>query len=248
MRQKNQIILRQLRCLLGSLFLFFLVAHLCHLSFFGELNGGNRAFDLNSEHNAPTLYQSILWCFCSYFCYRIGKADSSKASKMWYLFSFVFFFLGVDEYTMIHDSFSEPLRNSFNLTGAFYFAWVIPYLILLVFLAPFAWNFLKSIPIKTSIKFVISGIVFVTGSLGMEMIGAGRHEAYGRSDWLYTVLTTIEESLEIIGISLFLYFLCEYITKINTSLLIKRATLKKVITILIIVGFILTVGQILKLT
>jgi hypothetical protein len=44
----------------------------------------------------------------------------------------------------------------------------------------------------------------------MEMVGAGRKETYGRRDFWYSVSTTIEESFEIIGVSLFVYFLYEY--------------------------------------
>ena len=220
--QRHPNTLPQILLLLIGLFVFLLIGQFCHFAFFSEFSGGNKAFELNNEHNIPTFYQAILWLFCSFFSFRIGKSSEKSNAALWFLFSFVFFFLSLDEYFMIHDGLSKPMKERFNLSGALHFGWVIPYAILLLILAPFAWKFVKSLPKAYSIKFVFSGIVFVFGAMGVEMIGAGRHELYGKGDKLYIVFTSIEESLEIIGISLFLYFLIDYASKFHPQTLLTR--------------------------
>ena len=65
------------------------------------------------------------------------------------------------------------------------------------------------------ILFLISGITFVSGTLGFEMLGGRQAELYGRNNILYALFYTCEESLEMIGIAIFIYTLLTYI--INQS-------------------------------
>ena len=52
---------------------------------------------------------------------------------------------------------------------------------------------------------------YVGGALGMELI-KGRHSyLYGQKNLAYGVITTIEESLEMLGIVVFIYALLDYI-------------------------------------
>ena len=60
--------------------------------------------------------------------------------------------------------------------------------------------------------FYISGIVYVSGAVGMEMIGAKYYEIYletqqDAQDFGYVLLTTAEEILEMSGIALFIFSL-----------------------------------------
>ena len=59
--------------------------------------------------------------------------------------------------------------------------------------------------------FRVIWIYFILGALGFEMIGAPRVKNFGRADYLYAFFTTVEESLEFIGIILFNYSLITYI-------------------------------------
>lgn len=220
-------ILKKIRLLLSSIFLFLLAGHLLHIFFGASGQDWQHLFDFNFEKNIPTLYQSILWVFCGFFAYRVAYVSEQASRWMWFFFSFVFFFLATDEYFQIHDSLNKPIKNALGLGGSFHFGWVLPYAVLLLGLLPIAWKFFRTLPFRYSLKFAFSGAVFIFGAFIMEMVGAGRHEIYGRSDSWYTLCTTIEESLEIIGISLFLYFLCEYIYRFYPDLLLSRKSFLK---------------------
>ncbi len=39
----------------------------------------------------------------------------------------IYTFLAIDETAQIHEKLIAPIRVAFGLTGALYFAWVIPY-------------------------------------------------------------------------------------------------------------------------
>jgi hypothetical protein len=58
---------------------------------------------------------------------------------------------------------------------------------------------------------MLAGAGYVGGALGMEMIGGAYASAYGY-DAYYPVLTIVEETLEMLGILLFLHALLCYMT------------------------------------
>ncbi len=182
---------------------FFIVIHIVHLFVFFRTGTHWAVFDLNKEHNPPTLYQAMLWLCSSLLSLWAVKNLKSSARSLWIFFSMIFLFLACDEYFVIHDSLNDPLREKFGLGGAFYFGWVIPYAVALILLLPLAWKFLRSLPIKTQSLFAFSGFIYVFGAFGMELISASHREIHGRDNITFAVATTIEESLEILGVSLF---------------------------------------------
>ncbi|MCP4073542.1 MAG: hypothetical protein GY742_17660 [Hyphomicrobiales bacterium] len=74
------------------------------------------------------------------------------------------------------------------------------------------------------VKFVASGVVYVTGALGMEMVGGYFASSVGWESTSYIVIATIEESLEIIGLAMFAGFLFGYLVELvpGTSARIAR--------------------------
>jgi len=59
---------------------------------------------------------------------------------------------------------------------------------------------------------VISGTIYVTGALGLELFGGQRFESHGK-DLTYLMLTSCEEYLEMLGIVLFIHTLLKYISE-----------------------------------
>ena len=61
---------------------------------------------------------------------------------------------------------------------------------------------------------LLSGVIFIAGSLGMEMLGAHYLKPRWSGDWAYTICYTLEETLEMIGPALFIRTALRYaITK-----------------------------------
>ncbi|WP_319370802.1 hypothetical protein [uncultured Ilyobacter sp.] len=75
----------------------------------------------------------------------------------------------------------------------------------------FYYKFLFDLPKKTMYYFVIAGFVYLAGAIGVETISGYYRHISIEKDLIYTVMTTIEESFEMIGIIIFINGLIQYI-------------------------------------
>jgi len=169
-------------------------------------------FDFNTEKNIPTLYSSIALLVASVLLYSIALAHKKMKSSclMWLGLSLIFLFLSIDEISSIHERFVKPTREAFKTSWLFFYAWVIPYgIALVVFIIAYS-KFLFNLPKNTMILFLVSGAIFVSGAIGFELLGGRQDELYGNTNILYSFYYTCEESLEMVGIAIFIYTLLSY--------------------------------------
>jgi len=176
-------------------------------------------FSFNKEGNFPSLYSAFAIFFASGLLYIIAKSTKRKKEYYnWMGLSFVFLFLSLDEWFSLHEKLAVPTRELLSTSGIFTFAWIIPYgIVLLIFTLAYL-RFLFYLPKKTKYLFVTAGSIYVAGALGMEMVGGMIYELYGRHNLYYAIEYTIEESLEMIGIVIFIYALMGYICKNISSI------------------------------
>lgn len=164
-------------------------------------------FDLNGEHNVPALFSSLaivaaaMLLFVTAFAVRARGRPHFAA---WCLLGAVFVFLGVDESVGLHETLNRPVRDALQVGGALHFAWVVPYAVLLGGLALLLWRFVLALDSRTRHAFVVSGVVYVTGALLLEMVGSLLWLSSGAQSRLYYIETTAEETLEMLGIALFI--------------------------------------------
>ncbi|MBL4898786.1 MAG: hypothetical protein COA42_22090 [Alteromonadaceae bacterium] len=169
-------------------------------------------FNFDTEKNIPTLYSSIALLFSSMLlsiiAFQSKKLDLSYIP--WFGLSFIFMFLSVDEISSIHERFTGPVKETLGVSGFLYYAWVIPYgLALVVFIMAYS-KFLFKLPRRTMIMFLISGATFVSGAVGLELLGGRQTDLYGMENITYATITTCEELLEMLGIAIFIYTLLTY--------------------------------------
>lgn len=171
-------------------------------------------FDLNGEQNIPTLYATLSLLLCSVLLLSIGLRHKNTLTPWvaWLLLSLIFALMALDELAALHERINNPIYESENLPSYFHFAWVIPYGIALVVVGLLYVPFLLRLPKTTRFLFITSGIIFVSGALGLELLEGNRIESHGM-DFKYFLLTTCEELLEMCGIALFIYALLDYSTK-----------------------------------
>ena len=123
----------------------------------------------------------------------------------------VFLFLAYDEGFQGHESFILPMKERYDLDGIFYFAWIIPFFVALIVLFVILFNFLKKLPRTTCYHFFSSGVIFVSGAIGLEMLGGWYVSNYSNNDLIWGYIYTIEELLEMFGVSYFIYGLLIYL-------------------------------------
>lgn len=172
--------------------------------------------DLDIERNLPTFYSALAMEFCAILLcviYVYHKNNHHPSSWAWLGLVIIFAFLGLDESTKIHENVGDLISPSVDASGALFYPWVIPYSIAITFIGIIYLPWLKQLPTATAIQFILSGIVFLSGALGMEMISAGYAEEHGTYSSHYTWTYTIEETLEMLGIMIFARALILYISK-----------------------------------
>lgn len=170
-------------------------------------------FDFNTEKNIPTFYSSVALIIASLLLLFITNLHKKEQLPyvLWGVLSFIFLFLSIDEISSIHEKLNEPIKNNIDATGLLYFAWVIPYGIALIAFVAAYLKFLLKLPKTTMRLFILSGSLFVLGAIGFEMLGGWQAELNGNRGLLYAIFYTFEESLEMLGVALFIYALLEYI-------------------------------------
>ena len=175
-------------------------------------------FDFNEEDNIPTFFSVQLLLLASGLLLIIAKLElSHKMARRWSFLSAVFLFLALDESISIHEQFSNLINNVYHtdtkMSGYLHFSWVLPYAlgltVLTVIYAPFIWQ----LPPFIRTFFVLSGCVFVTGAMGLEIIEAHYSVLHGTHDLYYALLYTLEETMEMSGVVLFIYALITYIAQ-----------------------------------
>ncbi|WP_017020163.1 hypothetical protein [Aliivibrio fischeri] len=174
-----------------------------------------RLFNVDREMNIPTLYSSCAMIFASLLLGLIAYVHLQKNEKYlaWAGLSGIFLFLALDEMTELHEMLVGPVRSSLNTTGILYFAWVIPYAVLLVIFALIYFKFLFRLPSTTRNRLILAGVIYVSGALVMELIGGKIAEQHGTDALVYAISYSIEETLEMLGIAVLIYTATTYISE-----------------------------------
>ncbi|PCJ68743.1 MAG: hypothetical protein COA62_12950 [Rhodobiaceae bacterium] len=184
-----------------------------------------RHFELDAERNVGAWYSSalmVLIAVCAFFNWQMNRHRTDIVSYSWLLISVVFFALSVDETAGFHEVVDVPLRETFELTGAFYNPWIFFGAFFVVVFAAVLMPFLLSLPRMIAALFVVSGAIYVGGALGLEPFDAYFEYTYGEGSFPHIVSTIIEETLEMIGLTLFLHANLIYMADTRTTLLLRR--------------------------
>jgi hypothetical protein len=162
-------------------------------------------FDFDTEQNVPTYYSGCLFLLNVLLLLSVRQAAKSlsKPNVIWLMLAALFLFLGFDELFAVHERLGRPVREAWNLSGIFFFAWVLPYgaavLLLAMLFLPVWWRLNQ----RSRFWLSMSAATYLAGALGMEMIGG----LYRQPDLLFVSLATIEESLELAGLIMLTYSL-----------------------------------------
>jgi hypothetical protein len=183
-----------------------------------------RLFDLDQEMNVPTVYSALAILACSGLLAVIARsqrlARSARHGRPWWLLSLIFLGLAFDELLGLHEELTDriDLGRFSRFTS---FSWVVVGAGFVVVLAVAFGRFLIALPATTRRLFLQAGVLFVGGSLGMEVLG-GHYGGPGRQDSLaYVVVAHVEEVLEMAGIVVFVYALLAYLRR-ETPIVVAR--------------------------
>lgn len=172
--------------------------------------------DLDGENTIPAYYEGMSLLVCSLLLMLIAWEKNRARDRFvwqWRILACAFVFLSLDEVASIHEISIEFIRDRFHTSGIFHFAWVIPAGMLVIAMGVMYARFLWNLPARSRWLFVISGVTFVSGALVMEMVGGHIHNTFGQYSIQYLTETIVEEALEMVGITLFIFTLLDYLER-----------------------------------
>ena len=173
---------------------------------FGADKNWLEALNMDRELNMPTLFSTLLLFTAARLLMQLSDASQQESAADWTLLSRIFVFLAVDEALQIHEILIFPgLRH--HIHPALASTWVIPYGLIALGLFWRFRHFLTTLSAKTSNSFLCAGGVYISGAIGMEMVGsfAVRSGVIRLHSFWYGAITGIEETLEITGFIIFLH-------------------------------------------
>jgi hypothetical protein len=169
-----------------------------------------RLFDFDTERNLPSFFSGCLFLINAllFLLVWLAAPAASRPPMIWLFLAALFVFLAFDELFEVHERLIRPIRESLNLSGFLFFAWVVVYGVgVVVLTTTFALTWWR---LHRRVKLWLgwSATTYLAGALGLEMIGAKYYEAMGKKfDLVSGVLYTIEESLEIAGLIMLVHSL-----------------------------------------
>lgn len=180
-----------------------------------------RLVDLDAEINIPTFFSAVILLISALLLFYIAQVNRAvrKDYFAWLILALAFLFLSLDEAAMIHEMLIGIFKRAPD-PGLFYNTWVIPYGIALIVGGVIYIPFLIRLPRRSLILFVVSGIIYVSGAIGVEMF-EGRYESVsGTKNLIYDIYCAVEESMEMFGVALFIFALLDYISSTSKSITI----------------------------
>jgi hypothetical protein len=163
-------------------------------------------FDVDQENNLPTWFSTFLLLVASallWLCARRKRAAGERWSGHWRALAVGFLLMSVDEVAGVHESINSVIVMTWAIPGA-----VMAALIGLAFIP-----FLLSLPRRTALLFGVAGGGYLAGAVGIEIVGNAMVGQRLRDTLQYNLTTLAEESLEMLGLVLFIYALLCYMRR-----------------------------------
>lgn len=174
-----------------------------------------RLFNVDEERNIPTYFTMLLMMIIVALLGLITILNSNLKSPyvmQWAVLFSGFLYMAYDEIFHLHEKLIWPVQSMLgehNL-GVFYFAWVVPGIIVVMLIGLFMLRFLLHLPKPVRVRFLLAAAIYLGGAIGFELIGGQHVELHGEENLTYSMITTIEESLEISGLIFFIWALLRY--------------------------------------
>lgn len=172
-------------------------------------------FNVNAEVSIPTWYSQFQLLLTAILALFIGYiATSYKA--YWFWLSGIFLYLSIDEGSGIHELTSSLVTKTFNLTPGPIFSWILLFGLAFAVIGIIYYRMVSSLPRPVNKLIILGALVFVAGAIGFEIIGSWIASQSGNEKGIaYGLIVGVEEFLEMVGISIFIYALLLYIEKLS---------------------------------
>jgi hypothetical protein len=180
-------------------------------------------FDLDGEWNVPALYSTLSILVCAALLWLIARAEQfggSRPARQWRLLSLLFVGLALDELLGFHETLNGHLQLG-AVSRFTRFSWVAVGAVFAVAVALALSGFLARLPAATRRGFLIAGAIFLTGALGVEAVGGHLSRTLGQDSLVYLATADVEETLEMVGIVVFLQALLAHLRRVASAVVLE---------------------------
>jgi hypothetical protein len=181
---------------------------------------------VDGEGNIPTFFSSLILSCVSVILgiiYTLKKRSRDAFRFHWLVLCGVAGLLAIDESTLLYHEMLSGMSTYLIRSISKTFVVIISILVMIPLLFQYTTFFLHFTN-RYKILLAISATVFLTGAVGVDMLGTNYHEVHGQLNLHYSMMATLEKVLEIAGTILFMHTLLVYLsewtsnTKENASL------------------------------
>jgi len=171
-------------------------------------------FDVGGEQTVAAWFSSVLFLLCGLVLIHVAGLKRRFAEPYalhWLFLGLIFFALSMDDTVAFHESLIDPMRALFQVTGGiFLYAWVIPAIAGVLVVGAAYVGFVFHLEPRYRNPIILSGVVFLTGAVGFEMMEGAFAAFYAGHLVIYETAVHVEDTLEFAGVLLFLYTLLRY--------------------------------------
>ncbi|GAB3094405.1 hypothetical protein [Lysobacter terrae] len=184
----------------------------------GQYATGLALMNLDGESNVPALFSTFLLLGAAAVLLAIAALErlhEGRDAGKWFLLAFGFTVMGFDENLALHERLIEPMRHLLGggHLGIFYYAWLVPALVLVAALGLYFLPFLLRLPRRSMLAFVACAAIYLGGAVGVELIEGWWREDHTYRSIVYHLLVSLEEGMEMVGVIFFIQALLGYIAQ-----------------------------------
>jgi hypothetical protein len=170
-------------------------------------------FDVNDENNVPTWFSTICLFLCALAAASIGLLERRRKTPWsigWFILAGTFVFFSIDEAASMHEMVSARLEAAFHPSGVLHYPWVVPAGLFVAGLLFSLQGFFRQLPAAARRGLAVAASVYFGGCIVMEMLD-GWYIAQSGHDFNFSLLSILEESLEMAGEVLLIRTLLAYL-------------------------------------
>lgn len=170
--------------------------------------------DLDVEVSIPTWWSQTQLLIAAALLAYIARWSTRR--RYWIALSAIFVVMSLDEGSSLHELLAAgDVREALGIpdSGPLALTWYVPIGVVVLVLVAVFLRFYLRLPGATRLGLAVAAVLFVGGSVGVEMISSDfltndDHSPHSRT---YTALTAAEEGLEILGVTALIWTLLGHI-------------------------------------
>lgn len=169
--------------------------------------------NINREANIPTWFSAsiLLVLALLLFLTTLHRRSNGQPWLGWAGLTAIFTYISMDETGTIHEKLTPILQEQLELTGFFFFGWVVVGIAAVLAAGLIYLPFLKRLPARTRNLFILAGALYVGGALVVESISANLWYLNDGTSLRFSAVGTLEEWMEMLGVITMIYAQLEYI-------------------------------------